>query len=277
MNGTGAALLNAHAKAFTPNEEYLGEVRMRRSVIEHLLGESHAASLLETGSLTHGTGIGGVSDADYFVRLPGGEKPAAQQILAAIRKALITRYPTTRIRVSRPTVKLTFSKGADIELTPAYPTLAGDTYWIPDPLGSGGWIQSAPVSNMQFVNNVQRAQPETKKVARLLKLWKVRRNVPATSFYLEMRAARYFDEAAEFRGIDTALRYIFSSMHEDRMAPILEPGLPGDFIHASSTPARRALAVSIARQAAANALLGVVADASGNDSSCRRHWNSIVG
>lgn len=117
------------------------------------------------------------SDVDYFVKFYDS-KPTPQTALARIKSSMQSLYPTTAIRVSRPAVKLDFTKQVKVELVPAYARDADDVYWIPDPTDSSKWMKSAPQKHLDYVNAAQRRRSNTKTAVRLLKLWKAVKAVP---------------------------------------------------------------------------------------------------
>ena len=57
------------------------------------------------------------------------------------------------------------------------------------------WIETAPDAHRRWINSKNESPSGgAKGLARLLKAWKYVRNVPISSFYLEMRAAEYMAE-----------------------------------------------------------------------------------
>lgn len=231
---TIASYLNERADFFTPKKDYLDSARSRRASIDGRLDRDYVVSTFETGSLTHGTGLWLYSDVDYFVRFYG-EMPSPATALQRIRSAMVSLYPTTSIRVSSPAVKLSFSTGVSVELVPAYATGVPEMYRIPDPTDSSRWMLSAPQKHLAYVNEAQRRQPETKKVARLLKLWKAKRRVPVSSFYLEMRTAQYMKTRFAAVSVSEGLQEVMSLMSQDRMATIYDPTFVGGSIAPTST------------------------------------------
>src|ERR1017187_2855659 len=65
-------------------------------------------SFRETGSFHHGTGVRGYSDVDLLVSI-GYERPGSSDTaLGWVKSALLARFPSTKIRVSRPAVVVEF-------------------------------------------------------------------------------------------------------------------------------------------------------------------------
>ncbi len=178
---------------YTPNTGYFDAARGHRSAIQSRLDfDLGVKEMFETGSLKHGTGVWLHSDADYLVSLKGERPGTGSTALTRVRSSLLVRFPTTTIRVATPAVVCEFAGGTEtVEVVPAYTAPTG--YWIPNPV-DGGWMQTHPKDHNAWVNKVNvKHSGGAKKLARLAKVWKYKRNVPVSSCYLEMRAAKYAD------------------------------------------------------------------------------------
>lgn len=175
----------------TPSEAERNATSKHRTSVENCIRSNFGLNrFFQTGSFNHGTAVSVYSDVDYFAD-PGGVQPGSSDTaLNSFRSALQAYFPTTTVRVSRPAVVVEFANGSEgYEVVPAYHqrgTGSGRVYDIPGP--SAGWIESAPDTHLSYVNG---RISGTKSLARLLKAWKYYRDVPISSFYLEMRAARY--------------------------------------------------------------------------------------
>ena len=78
--------------------------------------------------------------------------------------------------IRRPAVVCRFSDG-HVEVVPAYAGASG--YWIADP--TDGWMKTYPKDHNQYVNDVNtKHNGAVKKLARQVKVWKYRRNVPVS-------------------------------------------------------------------------------------------------
>jgi len=153
--------------------------------------------MYESGSWKHGTGVAGFSDVDYFISLKSSKPIYGSSALAAVKAVMEERFTNTKIRISSPAVVLEFGSGYEqVELIPAYPSLALDNndlrYDIPGVRGT--WLESTPEAHLRYVsycNKIKGIEGGAKKLARLAKTWKYHNKVPVSSFYLEMRAAKY--------------------------------------------------------------------------------------
>lgn len=193
MSETTLGYLNGLLSKYTPSSTYFDKARTHGTGIETRLDAwLGVREMFETGSLKHGTGVWSYSDVDYIVSLKG-TRPTPTTSLNNVRDALKDKYPNTTVRVSRPAVVCEFASGDEtVEVVPAYTDLVNGGYWIPDPKDSSAWMKSHPKDHNSYVNDANaKHSGAAKKLARLAKTWKYKRNVPISSCYLEMRAAKY--------------------------------------------------------------------------------------
>lgn len=213
--------------------------------------------MFESGSFKHGTGITGKSDVDYFVSLKTTRPTYASSTLSAIRDALRERFPYTYIHTSRPAVVLEFGQGYErVEIIPAYADLSTDNgmrFNIPGVATE--WMESTPEAHLKYVNdcnNKTGVKGGAKQLARLAKAWKYYRDVPISSFYLEMRAAQYM---ATQSSIIYPLDFCFflNSLQRSSLADMNDPTGKTARIKACSSEANYKLARSKLATAAARA------------------------
>jgi hypothetical protein len=161
-----------------------------------------------------------------------------------------------------------FASGTEAwEVIPGFLTGRGGegvfVYDIPGP--SSGWIDTAPKSHLAYVNDINgRAgiYGGTKKLARLLKAWKYYRSVPISSFYLEMRAAKYVEGQKSFLPIFD-LCYMLESLQAHELAAMNDPSGASGRFHPCSSDVKREDALSklaTASTRARNALDAYMAD-----------------
>jgi Second Messenger Oligonucleotide or Dinucleotide Synthetase domain len=170
----------------------------RASVEAALEAKLTVRNFFETGSFSHGTGVRGYSDIDVLASLGESKPGSSYTALEWIKDALSQRFPRTEVVVRRPAVVVKFGGGYETwEVIPGFLTTRGTSeqfiYDIPAPEVAGGWIDTAPKEHLAYVNecNQKPKRGSAKALARLMKAWKYYRNVPISSFYLEMRAAQH--------------------------------------------------------------------------------------
>ena len=198
MAKTAAEGFSLFLSRLTPTDsERTTTASHRQSVYDKLASNYTLYRMFESGSFKHGTGVSGFSDVDYVLSLNQVRPANSYSILASIRETLAERFPTTYIHVSRPAVVVEFGSGAErVEILAAYPDTKanGENMRFMIPGVTDEWIWSTPEAHLAYVNGVNGTAGiygGAKSLARLAKAWKYHRNVPISSFYLEMRAASY--------------------------------------------------------------------------------------
>ena len=219
-----------------------------RSSVRAALDPLSIYGMTETGSFRHGTAIRGHSDVDVIAMMRGDRPTSADTALDRVRTRLASAFPLTSVRVNRPAVVVDFAGGAERwEVIPGYPLrVSGDhlVYAIPAP--GGTWLETSPEAHLEYVTAQNKAPSGgAKSLARLVKAYKYF-NFSAfkvSSFYLEMRAAKYMaDETAFLSDIDFVR--LLERLVAAELAPMNDPtGVTGRF-SATSTDAYRAEALS---------------------------------
>lgn len=225
----------------TPSETERAKAAAHRASIEAKLEQKFGLyRMFESGSFKHGTGVSGKSDVDLFASLKSTRTSLGSSTLTAVKSALQERFPSTYIHISRPAVVLEFGGGYErVEVIPAFAEAAlgvGLRYKIPGVTTE--WMDSTPRAHLDYVNDSNKApvQGGAKGLARLLKAWKYYRNVPISSFYLEMRAAQYMrDQSSLIYHMD--LYYALKSLKSHDLAAMNDPTGKTGRIHACSSDA----------------------------------------
>lgn len=203
----------------------------------------------ETGSFTHGTGVRSFSDVDVLASISGKRPDSSDTALRWVKEALTSSFGSTLVRISRPAVVVEFNAGAETwEVIPGFLTDRGGSnvyvYDIPGP--TSGWIDSAPLEHLDYVNECNTlagVQGGAKKLARLVKAWKYYRSVPISSFYLEMRCAKYLSTEKHFVPIFD-LHGILAELFDHSLASMNDPKGASGRIHPCSSVANRSDALS---------------------------------
>lgn len=208
--------LDAFASSLVPPALDRTTVSERRTAIEAAVKANTASvGLVESGSWSHGTSLKGYSDVDYMSFIPGTSRPVLPSTALSGLKQAVTgaHWAITELRISSPTVKITFYQPPHFEIVPAY--YKGEeqeiaVFRIPGP--SDEWIESIPIAHNAFVSDVNdRLGKKVKPLVRLVKAWKYNKGVPVSSFYLEMRTVKYASgESSIIYDID--LRAVFNQL-----------------------------------------------------------------
>lgn len=169
----------------------------RKSVEECLTPNFGMTTFFRSGSFGNGTSVRGFSDVDYFAVIPTKcLKEDGGKTLVEVRDAFNTRFPQTGVRVDIPAVLVPFgTDGSEsIEVVPADFTRTNkDKYDVYEIAGGGSkWVKSSPEAHKAYVKAVDDTfSGSVRALIRFMKAWKYLRNVPISSFYLEMRVAKY--------------------------------------------------------------------------------------
>lgn len=196
MAQSATAWLGDLTSLYTPTASEFDAARQHRGAIESRLDtDLGVREMFEIGSLKHGTGVWKYSDADFLVSLKGVRPGSPWTMLNKVKESLQGRYPSTAVVIRRPAVVCRFSD-ADVEVVPGYEDASG--YRIANP-ADDDWMTTHPKDHNRYVNKVNnRFDGDVKRLARQLKVWKYRRNVPVSSCYLEMRATGHMDGEKEY-------------------------------------------------------------------------------
>ena len=184
------------------------------------------------GSFGNATSISGHSDVDYMASIPrAGLLSNSSQSLAQLRRVLATRFPRTGVRTSCPAVVVPFGTDAreTTEVTPADYLRTSNGFKIYDiPDCSGEWMEASPDAHNDYVRTVDHnLSNKAKPLIRFIKAWKYFQNVPISSFYLELRVAKYAsDESSIVYSID--VKNVFDLLNKIDLAQIRDPiGISG--------------------------------------------------
>lgn len=269
--------LDAFASSLTPPPFDRTTVRDRRKIIEdNVTAKTSSVGFYESGSWTHGTSIKGHSDVDYMSLIPEYARPVLPSTaLSRLRDAIVgAHWSITDVRISSPTVKISFYQPPNFEVVPAY--YKGkqdgiDVFRIPGP--GDQWVESIPMAHNAFVNEVNdRLGKKVKTLVRLVKAWKYQQDVPVSSFYLEMRAVKYAStESVIVYDID--LRRVFAELIGAGMREMNDPLGIVPRIPATSSEAKRIIALRQAGAALGYLQAANAAQTAGNQSD---YWSNMA-
>lgn len=263
----------------TPSDADREKAASHRASIYSKLDDSYGLyRMFQSGSFSHGTGVKGFSDVDYFVSLKSTQPDWSSTILNSMKAALEARFPSTTVRVSRPAIVLEFGGGYEkVEIIPAYSQGSvndGVKFQIP---GVGTeWLESTPEAHLKYVNacNQLPIRGHAKSFARLVKAWKYYRAVPISSFYLEMRAAAYI--ARQSSVVYSYDLYLFlKELQDSQLAAMNDPTGSTGRIYACSSDATRRDALSKLDTAVSRARNALDSHKAGKESEAFYYWNQL--
>jgi len=232
-----------------------------------------------TGSFGNGTSISGHSDVDYFAELPTAQlTETSTASLQKVKTALDIRFPDTGVAVRTPAVVVPFGAG-DSETTEVVPAdsikeeKGHVIYDMPD--FAGGWMRASPDAQLAYVAYWDdKLQGKVRPLVRFLKAWKYFRAAPISSFYLEMRAAKY---ASGEKSIDYAIdiRRLLRQLWDCQLAAAQDPTVVGGYIQACDTDAKKADALSRLETALARADKARTAETGGSIEDAFYWWRLL--
>ena len=205
-----------------PTTKESDAAKKHRSSIEACLKSNFGMTrFVRTGSFGSATSISGYSDVDYFAQIPTPNlEKNPTLMLRRVRDALDKRFPKTGVRVSCPAVIVPFRPDGkeSTEVTPAsyVEVITKDEYKVYNiPDLSGGWMRSSPDAHKAYVRKIdQKLEGKVKPLIRFVKAWKYYQRVPISSFYLELRVAKYIGKkpGLAYDAYDIAVKRIFSHL-----------------------------------------------------------------
>lgn len=264
----------------TASESETASAKSHRESIETRLSHDFGLHrLFRIGSFGNGTSISGYSDVDYLASLK--DKfcyTSSSYSLSKVRDSLDARFPRTGVRVNCPAVYVPFGigKSEDHEIVP------GDyfdkqngfaVYRIPD--CADGWMKVSPEAHIHYVNEVnKKLSSKVKPLIRFIKAWKYFRDVPISSFYLEMRVAKYATtESAIIYDID--VKSVLKMLWDNQLAAIQDPMGVSGYISACKTEALRKDALSKLERALTRATYAREAKEKENISEAFDWWRLV--
>ncbi|QDN80439.1 nucleotidyltransferase [Streptomyces sp. S1A1-7] len=253
----------------------------RESVQQKLKNAFGVTYFFGTGSNSNGTSVRYWSDVDYFASIPVAVQQAdSAYMLRRIKDALKERFPSTYIHVEAPAVVCEFgTDGAEkLEVVPAYyhGRDSSDKYNVYKiPRVGGGWIKSGPSAHNGYVTGVNGSlNGRVKPLIRLIKAIKYYNNIPVTSFYLELRVAKW---AAGESTIDYKydVRAVLNHLVSSGLAQMVDPmGISG-YVPAAPTDIRRDDAISKFTTALNRARHAREAEDKGDIKGAFEYWDKV--
>lgn len=266
----------------TPSSVESDKARNHRASIEACLKSNFNISrFFRTGSFGNGTSISGYSDVDYFASIPDEHITfSSDTILRKVRDALDGRFPATGVGVTCPAIVVPFGTDPSetTEVVPAkLARISGESpvYKIPD--CSGDWLYSSPDAHSAYVREIdENLNGEVKPLVRFIKAWKYLQNVPISSFYLELRVAKYAEgESSIIYYID--IKRVFNELYKMKLARIYDPISISGYIDACSTEAKHDESYSKLTTALIRAEKALDAKGKDNIKDAFYWWNSLYG
>lgn len=236
-------------------------VKIKTTATESAAAKSHRASIesclksnfglnrfTRIGSFGNGTNVSGYSDVDYLACIPTNQlTQTSTASLVKVKNALAKRFPNTGVSINCPAILCPFGeyKSEDTEIVVAdyIKEVNGfKVYDIAD--GNDGWMQVSPDAHNAYVRAVDNElKGKLKPLIRFIKAWKFYQNVPISSFYLELRVAKYAsNEECIVYGID--IKNVLRILRDNELAAMQDPMGVSGYIYPCKTNAFKTDALS---------------------------------
>ena len=233
----------------TPNATESQAAKTHRASIEDRLKTDFGLRrFVRIGSFGNGTSISGYSDVDYLASLPTDQLTAnSDDSLKKVRKSLDERFPNTGVRVSCPAVVCPFgtSPTETTEIVPVDYVTERNGFKVYDIADCAGeWMKASPDAHNEYVRGIDsKLGSKVKPLIRFIKAWKYYSVVPISSFYLELRVAKYAsNETVIVYDID--VKNILCQLRDCGLASMQDPMGVSGYIPACKTQAMKDDAVS---------------------------------
>lgn len=265
-----------HAWLIPTDAERAAASKHRESIASKLKASLGVENFFQTGSFGNGTGVRPYSDVDYFASIPSSyQRDSSATMLEVLKSKLNERFPLTPIKIRSPAVVCEFAAGAETyEIVPAYYQSQVDgrnVYKIP--AGGTTWTKSAPLLHNDYVTERHQALGnKLKPLVRFVKALKYYRNIPVSSFYLELRTAKLSESwGSIIYSFD--LTSVVRELIAISLAQIQDPKGVSGYVGTGATDIQKADALSKLQTAATRAANARQAEDAGKIADAFYWWN----
>jgi hypothetical protein len=165
--------------------------------------ESKTANTLQVGSFGRKTGINGISDLDMLFIMPKTKwddynKVGGQlKLLQDAKEAIVNRYPTTKVRVDRLVVTVTY-KDFHVEIQPVFEQY-DKSYKYPDTANGGSWKITKPREEMDAVADLDAVKNSNmRRLCKMARAWKNKHGVGMGGLLIDTLAYNFLDSTADY-------------------------------------------------------------------------------
>ena len=168
--------------------------------------DSKTLNSLQVGSYGRYTGIKGISDLDMLYIMPASQwntyKDGNQsKLLTDVRDAIKSRYPTTKVRVDRLVVTVTY-QNFHIEVQPVFEEYDqnGQSYFqYPDSYNGGSWKTTKPRQEMKAVKDLNDAKNKNLRLlCKMIRAWKNKHGVPMGGLLIDTLAYNFLNSTTDY-------------------------------------------------------------------------------
>lgn len=186
--------------------------------------ESRIENTLQVGSLGRESGIKDISDLDMLYIMPKSswdiynKQDGQSKLLSDTKKAILSRYPDSKIRVDRLVVTVTFVN-FHIEVQPVFEQEDG-SFKYPDTKNGGSWKITKPREEIDEISSADKDKNQNlRRLCKMARAWKNKRGVAMggllidTLAYNFLKSTDYYDDKS-FSYYDWLSRDFFRYLSE---------------------------------------------------------------
>lgn len=165
--------------------------------------ESNTANTLQVGSFGRKTGINGISDLDMLYIMPKTKwdeynKSGGQlKLLQDTKDAISSRYPSTKVRVDRLVVTITYTN-FHVEVQPVFEQ-DDKSYKYPDTKNGGAWKITKPREEMDAVASMdERKNSNLRRLCKMVRAWKNKHGVGMGGLLIDTLAYNFLESTSNY-------------------------------------------------------------------------------
>lgn len=164
--------------------------------------ESKTANTLQVGSFGRRTGINGISDLDMLYIMPKSKwddyKNGKQlRLLQDTKAAILKRYPSTKVRVDRLVVTVTYTN-FHIEVQPVFEQ--GDrSYLYPDTKNGGSWKTTRPREEMDAIAQMDADKNgNLRRLCKMVRAWRNKHGVAMGGLLIDTLTYNFLNQTVDY-------------------------------------------------------------------------------
>jgi hypothetical protein len=165
--------------------------------------ESKTANTLQVGSFGRKTGINGISDLDMLYIMPKTKWDAYNKsggqlkLLQDTKDAILKRYPTTKVKVDRLVVTVTYTN-FHVEVQPVFEQDDG-SFKYPDTSNGGSWKITKPKEEMAAISDTDSDKNlNLRRLCKMARAWKNKHGVAMGGLLIDTLAYNFLNTTTEY-------------------------------------------------------------------------------
>ncbi len=164
--------------------------------------ESSTANTLQVGSFGRKTGIHGISDLDMLYIMPkhkwsSYENGGQLKLLQDTKAAILERYRTTKVRVDRLVVTVTYTN-FHVEVQPVFQQDDG-SYLYPDTKDGGRWKTTKPKEEMKAVADMDAVKNSNlRRLCKMIRAWRNKHGFAMGGLLVDTLAYKFIESTSDY-------------------------------------------------------------------------------